>query len=213
MRVEKTGHHPKGWLFCARVLAGVLHRGMEFEPRLVDEDVNSQGYAGSEACKRDGEREGWSIEGESVKLVLASVGNRSRRDAFDTLADLYMGRTQGYCDVETQILRSEEGLLEWLDRLKGRTAPVLLLLDGRGRALSSEEWAGWIGEQRDGGRQWVVVAIGPADGWSEGARKRADLLVSLGPMTLPHELARVVASEQIYRAFTILAGHPYHHGH
>jgi 23S rRNA (pseudouridine1915-N3)-methyltransferase len=148
-----------------------------------------------------------------VKVVLASVGNRARRDAFDTLADLYMGRTQGYCDAEMQVLRNEEGLLEWMERLRGRTAPILALLDGRGKAYSSEDWAKWIGQQRDMGQQTVVVAIGPADGWSEAARKRADVTVSLGPMTLPHELARVVACEQIYRAFTILAGHPYHSGH
>ena len=70
-----------------------------------------------------------------------------------------------------------------------------------------------MGRQRDQGQQSLFFAIGPADGWSEEARKRANLLLSLGPMTLPHELARVVLSEQIYRAFTILSGHPYHTGH
>ncbi len=88
-----------------------------------------------------------------------------------------------------------------------------MLLDGRGKMLSSEQLAGWIGQQRDGGQQTLVFAIGPADGWSEAARGRAGLLLSLGPMTLPHELARVVVAEQVYRAFTILAGHPYHTGH
>lgn len=79
--------------------------------------------------------------------------------------------------------------------------------------MSSEAFAKWLGTRRDGGEQHVVVAVGPADGWSEEARKRADLLLSLGPMTLPHALARLVAAEQVYRAFTILAGHPYHCGH
>jgi len=55
--------------------------------------------------------------------------------------------------------------------------------------------------------------VGPADGWSAEARNRAQLLLSLGAMTLPHELARVVLAEQVYRACTILAGHPYHSGH
>lgn len=59
----------------------------------------------------------------------------------------------------------------------------------------------------------TVLAIGPADGWSPEARVRADLVVSFGPMTLPHSLARVVLAEQVYRALTILAGHPYHSGH
>jgi 23S rRNA (pseudouridine1915-N3)-methyltransferase len=57
----------------------------------------------------------------------------------------------------------------------------------------------------------IVFAIGPASGWSE--RRLAQTVLSLGPMTLPHELARLVLAEQIYRAFTILAGHPYHIGH
>ncbi len=90
---------------------------------------------------------------------------------------------------------------------------LLVMLDGRGKEMSSERFAGWLGRERDGGRQRIVFGVGPADGWSEQARRRADLLLSLGPMTLPHELARVVLLEQVYRAFTILSGHPYHAGH
>ena len=78
---------------------------------------------------------------------------------------------------------------------------------------SSEQFAAWIGSQRDAGQQQIVFAIGPADGWSESARSRAALLLSFGRMTLPPELMRPVLAEQIYRAFTILAGHPYHSGH
>ena len=61
--------------------------------------------------------------------------------------------------------------------------------------------------------QHIVFCVGPADGWSDAARKRAQLLLSLGPFTLAHALARLVVAEQIYRAFTILTGHPYHSGH
>ena len=149
----------------------------------------------------------------AVKILLASVGNRARRDAFDTLAEFYLGRIRGYCELEATVYRTEESFLEAMERLQGRLAPVLAMLDSRGKLLSSEQLAHWIGEQRESGQQWLVIAIGPADGWSGAARKRAGLLLSLGPMTLPHELARVVASEQIYRAFTILSGHPYHSGH
>jgi 23S rRNA (pseudouridine1915-N3)-methyltransferase len=91
--------------------------------------------------------------------------------------------------------------------------PLLVLLDSRGKLFSSEEFAIWLGRERDAGRQSIVFAIGPPSGWSEEARTRANLLLSLGPMTLPHELARVVLLEQVYRAFTILTGHPYHCGH
>jgi 23S rRNA (pseudouridine1915-N3)-methyltransferase len=76
--------------------------------------------------------------------------------------------------------------------------------------MSSEAFAEWLGRERDQGRQLLIFAIGPGDGWSQDSRRRPAEKVSLGPMTLAHELARVVLCEQIYRALTILAGHPYH---
>jgi 23S rRNA (pseudouridine1915-N3)-methyltransferase len=87
------------------------------------------------------------------------------------------------------------------------------LLDSRGRQFTSEAFAAWITARRDQGARHLVFAIGPADGWSDHARQQAQLLLSLGPMTLPHSLARLVLAEQLYRACTILAGHPYHTGH
>ena len=63
------------------------------------------------------------------------------------------------------------------------------------------------------GTQELIFAIGPADGWSEALLKRAAQRFSLGRVTLPHELARAVTAEQLYRAFTILNHHPYHGGH
>lgn len=79
--------------------------------------------------------------------------------------------------------------------------------------MTSEAFARWIGVRRDEGAQHLIFAIGPADGWSNDARERAALLVSLGSFTMAHALARLVLAEQLYRAFTILAGHPYHTGH
>ena len=108
---------------------------------------------------------------------------------------------------------AEPALLTWLDRHAARTSPKLILLDSRGKQFTSEEFAQHLGALRDSGTQTVVLAIGPADGWSAEARRRAHLLLSLGRITLPHELARAVLAEQIYRALTILAGHPYHSGH
>jgi len=104
-------------------------------------------------------------------------------------------------------------MLEWLARQQGRTAAVAVLLDSRGRQMTSEAFAGWLGARRDEGTQHIVFAIGPASGWSETALERAQLLLSLGPMTVAHALARLVVAEQLYRAFTILTGHPYHAGH
>ena len=61
--------------------------------------------------------------------------------------------------------------------------------------------------------QEMIFAVGPADGWSDEMRKGAGSILSFGKITLPHELARVVLLEQLYRGFTILKGHPYHGGH
>lgn len=115
------------------------------------------------------------------------------------------------CEAHTY--GSEAALLALLDRQTGRTSPVLILLDSRGKQLSSEEFAVHLGRLRDSGAQSVVLAIGPHDGWSPAALTRASLTLSFGRITLPHELARAVLAEQIYRALTILAGHPYHSGH
>jgi 23S rRNA (pseudouridine1915-N3)-methyltransferase len=141
---------------------------------------------------------------------MASVAVRDRSERFDGLAAEYLDRVQNYVDADARVFRTSAALFDWVDRAKGRTAPVLVLLDQRGKQFSSEMLAEWLRNQRDEGRQRIIFAVGPADGWSDSDRARAGLLLSLGLMTLPHELARVVLSEQLYRAFTILAGHPYH---
>jgi 23S rRNA (pseudouridine1915-N3)-methyltransferase len=148
-----------------------------------------------------------------VKLFLVAIANRSNNSEFDRLTSFYSGRVQPYHALELLFFPNKKSFSDWIDRQRGRTQPILVLLDSRGKQLTSEEFAAWLGTQRDQGQQSIVFAIGPADGWSEETRKRANLLLSFGPMTMPHELARVVLSEQIYRAFTILSGHPYHTGH
>ena len=79
--------------------------------------------------------------------------------------------------------------------------------------MSSPELATFLQQQMDRGTQELVLAVGPPDGWSDTIRGRTQLQLSLGKMTLPHQLARVVLAEQVYRAFTILNHHPYHSGH
>jgi 23S rRNA (pseudouridine1915-N3)-methyltransferase len=151
-----------------------------------------------------------------MKVVFAAVlasQSRSKSEASDRLLNDYIGRTAHYAACESQIFKSEEALLAWLDRQTGRTSAHVVLLHGDGRQLSSDEFAAYLGRVRDEGVQSLVLAVGPADGWSASARRRANLLMSLGRITLPHQLARVVLAEQVYRALTILAGHPYHCGH
>ncbi len=86
-------------------------------------------------------------------------------------------------------------------------------MDSRGKQFSSEELARFLGDYQDRNPLPLVFAVGPADGFSDAARDAAQHTISLGRMTLAHELARVVLLEQLYRAFTILKGHPYHSGH
>jgi len=125
----------------------------------------------------------------------------------------YIARTSRYAPCETKIFATEAALFQWLDQQSGRAPTYLFLLDSGGKQLSSEEFAESVSRLRDSGTQRLVFAIGPADGWSDASRARANLLLSFGCITLPHQLARVVLAEQVYRAFTILAGHPYHSGH
>lgn len=149
-----------------------------------------------------------------MRVTLAHIGARSNaKDGFDALAQLYLDRCSPFARCQAEPFRTEEAFLEWLSRQQGRTAAVPVLLDSRGKQMTSEAFAGWLGARRDEGAQHLVFAVGPADGWSEGARERAQLLLSLGSMTLAHALARLVLAEQLYRAFTILSGHPYHAGH
>jgi 23S rRNA (pseudouridine1915-N3)-methyltransferase len=148
-----------------------------------------------------------------MKIVLASIHTRDPDAHCAELVNIYLQRLQPYVSIENRAFRSEASLLETTRRSKARTAPVLVLLDPCGKTFSSEDLAAWVGRQRDAGVQNLLFAIGSADGWSPAAREQAALLLSFGPMIFPHELARVMLAEQLYRAFTILAGHPYHAGH
>ena len=89
-------------------------------------------------------------------------------------------------------------------------AEVRVVLDETGRAMTSQEFAAWLAARRDGGSSGVAFLVGGPDGHGPDVRQSARLIMSLGPMTLPHGLARIVLAEQIYRAITIISGHPYH---
>ena len=150
-----------------------------------------------------------------MKIRLVSITKRrgaSKQSAVDELTAEYVKRAARYAQVESAECASEAALLKGLER-PGRTTAVLVALDSGGRQISSEELAAFLEQQMERGMQELVLAVGPADGWSDAVRGRAQMLLSLGKITLPHELARVVLAEQIYRAFTILNHHPYHSGH
>lgn len=85
-----------------------------------------------------------------------------------------------------------------------------VILDERGPALASRAFADFLARERDGGRGAAAVVIGGPDGHDPGLRDTADLVLSFGAMTWPHQLVRVMLAEQLYRAVTLLSGHPYH---
>jgi len=85
-----------------------------------------------------------------------------------------------------------------------------VLLDERGKAMSSEKFAETLGGWRDNAVREARFVLGAADGHSKQERDEADLLLAFGPATWPHLLARAMLMEQLYRATSILAGHPYH---
>jgi len=147
-----------------------------------------------------------------MKLRIAWVG-KTRSAAINSLTAEYLQRLARYLPTESQEFASEATLLASLERSAGRTRPLSVLLDQRGRQFPTEEFAELLRDQQDRGIQWLIFAVGPTDGFSQEARRSADLVLSLGKLTLAHELARVVLLEQLYRAFTILKGHPYHTGH
>lgn len=151
-----------------------------------------------------------------MRITIAYVSPRRDRlksPAAHELVQDYTARAARFMPVTLQSFRTAEDLVAATDQRTGRTPPYRILLDSRGRSFSSEQFASTVRDLRDNGAQELHLAIGPPDGWSAHARVSADLLLSLGPMTLPHELALVILAEQIYRALTILAGHPYHSGH
>lgn len=148
-----------------------------------------------------------------LRVVWIAAKAHSKEPAYDALTTEYISRIAKYQTIEASQLASEAALLKLVERSAARTAPLLVLLDGRGKELSSEQLAEFFRSQLSGDIQQLIFAVGPANGFSESTRAAAGKAISLGKMTLPHELARVLLLEQIYRAFTILRKHPYHCAH
>lgn len=146
-----------------------------------------------------------------MKIKIAWVG-KTKEPAIQTLTDEYLKRIAHYADVSGVGLKDEAAIMNLAHGERQKERHRLVILDSRGRQLSSEELAQWL-EREQMQSLPLLFAIGGADGFSEATRREASFALSLGKMTLPHELARVVLLEQLYRGFTILKKHPYHLGH
>ncbi len=158
-----------------------------------------------------------------MRLLLACVG-RLKAGAERDLVTRYLdrarglGRSLGFPSVD-MVEVGESAARRPGDRMAEEGAGLLsacpeaarlMVLDPRGRNLSSEDFASSVARQRDEGTGALAFVIGGADGLSPQVRDRADLVVAFGAATFPHQLVRVMLAEQIYRALTIMASHPYH---
>jgi 23S rRNA (pseudouridine1915-N3)-methyltransferase len=146
-----------------------------------------------------------------VKLKVGWIG-KTKDPAIQSLTAEYLKRLRHYAEAEGMTFSNEEALLKSRERAGTRPAHSIVLLDSQGTQLTSEELASFLDTHQNRSPQ-PLFAIGGADGFSEEARKSASFVLSLSRMTFPHELARVVLLEQLYRALSILKGHPYHLGH
>lgn len=155
-----------------------------------------------------------------LRVRIAAVGRLAARAPEATLIQDYLGRfaqtgrALGLGPAEVTEVEDRKGGGKSAEAaLLSRQIPegaAVIALDERGRLLSSPDLAAALARFRDDGRPDAVFLIGGADGLDPALRDRADLTLSFGAMVWPHMLARVMLSEQLYRAATILAGSPYH---
>ena len=170
-----------------------------------------------------GARAGRARGGLSLKLHILAIG-RLKRGPEKLLADDYIGRAGAVgraCGIAAVIVREllesrrkseperlgEEGE-NFISVLPPKSFTVVL--DERGKALNSPAFADLVRHHRDRGDSDLAFLIGGPDGHGQAIRESAGLVLSLGMMTWPHRLVRVMLAEQIYRAVTILVNHPYH---
>jgi 23S rRNA (pseudouridine1915-N3)-methyltransferase len=153
-----------------------------------------------------------------MKLRVLLVGRTERGFVSDGFAH-YLERVKRSVPVDVLVLPEAGGgdaahqqRVE-AARILGALAPGerVVVLDERGGALTSVQFAERLGAWRDQSVRQVTFVIGGAYGMTDEVRQRADLVLSLSSMTFPHQLVRVLFAEQLYRAFSILAGRPYHH--
>ncbi len=140
-----------------------------------------------------------------MKLTLAVIG-KLKESYFLAAEAEYTKRLRPYCTLAVTEFKDEAAVLAALP-----TNAQLYAFDERGASMSSAAFSELIGtEQLRGGGAPVWFAIGGADGHSDELRKRAKKLVSFGQLTIAHRLVRLLVIEQLYRAFKILRGEPYH---
>jgi 23S rRNA (pseudouridine1915-N3)-methyltransferase len=141
-----------------------------------------------------------------MRIRLVMLG-KTKRPEMRAVLDDYLCRIRHYTEIEVSEMREPTSTA--LRKLKIDSAAVAVLLDAGGKQFTSQQFARWLGDLRDRGTRELIFWCGDAEGFPEELRAAAKQKISLSTLTMPHEFARVVLAEQIYRAFAILAGHPY----
>ncbi|MDD3852394.1 MAG: 23S rRNA (pseudouridine(1915)-N(3))-methyltransferase RlmH [Syntrophomonadaceae bacterium] len=158
-----------------------------------------------------------------MKYRIISVGRMREKYFNDGIAE-YLKRLTRYCKIEIvdgleekTSPRAGEAEIEQIMHREGERilalinpGELLIAFDSKGQMMNSEEFARHINDWNNSGRSRVNMIIGGSHGLSPLVKKRADLIISMGKMTLPHQMAVLVLTEQIYRAFRIIKGEPYH---
>jgi 23S rRNA (pseudouridine1915-N3)-methyltransferase len=140
-----------------------------------------------------------------VKAVVLAVG-KLKSPALESLCAEYVQRARPLLPIEVHECRDLPALRAREQRVEG----PCVVLDERGELLHTRGLAKWLQGWRDTGSRNVSFLLAGADGFEDEDRARADRVLALSRLTLPHRIARLVLLEQLYRAATILAGHPYH---
>jgi 23S rRNA (pseudouridine1915-N3)-methyltransferase len=140
-----------------------------------------------------------------MKIQFVFLG-KTRRAECRAMVEDYAARIKRYAEITIAQVREDSAALKRMEFASGAT---IALLDAAGKPQTSADFARWLGRERDRGAREIVFLCGGAEGFPEALRKQATTKLSLSSLTMPHELARVVLAEQVYRAFAILAGHPY----
>jgi 23S rRNA (pseudouridine1915-N3)-methyltransferase len=141
-----------------------------------------------------------------MKIHIVLLG-KTRRPELRALMHDYSERIRRFADVQITELREDSAAS--VRKLAFEPSATVVLLDDTGKNQTSAQFAKWMGELRDRGVREIAFLCGGAQGFPETLRRRATQKLSLSPLTFSHELARAMLAEQIYRAFAILAGHPY----
>ncbi|HYV94920.1 MAG TPA: 23S rRNA (pseudouridine(1915)-N(3))-methyltransferase RlmH [Chitinophagales bacterium] len=145
-----------------------------------------------------------------MKIRIITI-SQSKEPAATDLFSNYIKRLKHYCILETIALKSSNQKEEAAAVLKKiSTDEELILLDETGKEFSSREFSSWLQKKLNGSKNLCFV-IGSAYGFDESLKKKCSMMMTLSQMTLPHQLAKVLFAEQLYRAFTILRNEKYHH--